>query len=176
MFFECANNNNFENSGIRNNALSAIPSEFGQLPNINILEANGNELTKLPTELFEANSLRKLYLFDNRIEEIPSQIGKLDDLREFSISGNLVSSLPSELKLLTNLDQVFSLFNNRLVNVSFPLPNTPRECLVQGMNRYNKDPMFVTNCFDQTCPEECCEQSTLFPNCTPFAMVNLIFF
>ena len=100
-----------------NNRLSgSIPSELGNLANLESLWLNDNQLSgSIPPELGNLDNLDYLYLYNNRLSgSIPSELGNLANLHWLSLSYNQLSgSIPPELGNLDNLDYLY-LYNNRL--------------------------------------------------------------
>ena len=100
-----------------NNRLSgSIPSELGNLANLESLWLNDNQLSgSIPSELGNLDNLRTLWLNDNQLSgSIPSELGNLANLESLWLNDNQLSgSIPSELGNLANLESLF-LDDNRL--------------------------------------------------------------
>ena len=56
---------------LEENELSTLPSEVGQLSNLQILELAGNPITSLPPEIGNLTNLQTFYLYNNRLSELP---------------------------------------------------------------------------------------------------------
>ena len=101
----------------------AIPSELGQLKNLNWLILSGNGLTGgIPPELGNAAKLSLLDLSGNPLGgEIPPELGRLSDLWKLNLWANrLEGGIPSELGHLVNLERLH-LGDNELTG---PIPST----------------------------------------------------
>ena len=86
--------------------VGTIPSELGNLSNLQGLSLSGNRLTGgIPEELGSLSNLQGLFLSGNRLTgEIPKELGNLANLRWLWLHGNqLTGVIPPELGGLSNL-------------------------------------------------------------------------
>jgi len=100
----------------RNQLTGTIPTELGNLSNLESLELAWNNLTgEIPTELGNLTNLWALYLSNNQLTgEIPTELGNLPHLGEISLSDNqLTGEIPTELGNLIPL-WILYLSNNSL--------------------------------------------------------------
>ncbi|MCY4651701.1 MAG: trypsin-like peptidase domain-containing protein, partial [Dehalococcoidia bacterium] len=90
------------------NGLSGvIPSDLGDLSNLQVLRLNNNDLTgAIPPELGDLTNLIELYLYNNDLSgEIPVELGNLTNLQSVYLSGNrLAGCIPSALSGVPNND------------------------------------------------------------------------
>ncbi|HIB04980.1 MAG TPA: T9SS type A sorting domain-containing protein, partial [Candidatus Marinimicrobia bacterium] len=89
-----------------NELADTIPSEIGNLINLESLTLEGNELYGgIPSEIGNLTNLTELKLDGNQLTgEIPSELGNLTNLTSLSLSGNnLTGEIPPELFSLVNL-------------------------------------------------------------------------
>ncbi len=87
----------------------AIPSELGDLANLQLLDLRDNQLTgAIPSELGYLANLQELILSRNQLTgAIPSELGYLANLQELNLNGNqLTGAIPSELGYLANLQEL----------------------------------------------------------------------
>ncbi|MDQ1355380.1 MAG: hypothetical protein QG657_5690, partial [Acidobacteriota bacterium] len=102
---------------LRNNQLSgSIPSELGNLSNLDSLYLDNNQLSgSIPSEFGNLSNLKWLWMSGNQLGgNIPSQLGNLSNLLGIFLFGNqLNGSIPAELGNLSNLQQLW-LHNNQL--------------------------------------------------------------
>ena len=90
--------------------VGTIPSELGNLSNLQGLSLWGNQLTGgIPEELGSLANLEWLSLWGNQLTgEIPPELGRLSNLTDLSLSGNqLTGEIPPELGGLSNLTLLF---------------------------------------------------------------------
>ena len=83
-----------------------IPSEIGNLTNLQVLNLSSNNLSgEIPPEIGNLTNLTHLYLNENQLTgEIPSEIGNLTNLERLWLSDNqLTGEIPSEIGNLMNL-------------------------------------------------------------------------
>ncbi|MBE6281332.1 MAG: hypothetical protein E7095_04635 [Bacteroides sp.] len=86
-----------------------IPSEIGNLTELEVLQLNSNNITgELPKELFNLKKLRILCLMTNWITgKIPEEIGNLTNLTELWLHQNgFTGAIPESLMKLTKLEDL----------------------------------------------------------------------
>jgi internalin A len=83
--------------------ITTLPSEIGQLINLEKLNLRYNQLTSLPREIGKLTNLNFLYLYGNKLVSLPSEIGQLVNLKILNVNGNKLISLPKEIGQLINL-------------------------------------------------------------------------
>ena len=105
---ELGNLANLETLRLRGNQLSGpIPSELGNLANLEFLWLRGNQLSgSIPPELGDLANLQVLWLGDNQLSgSIPPELGDLANLRLLLLSGNQLSGcVPVKLFDMTSND------------------------------------------------------------------------
>ncbi len=94
----------------RNGLTGSIPSQLGNLFNLEDLDLDNNDLTgSIPSELGNLSNLREdLELSNNRLTgTIPSELGNLSNLEDLYLQSNkLTGSIPTELGNLSNLNRL----------------------------------------------------------------------
>ena len=100
---EIGNLVNLEHFYCYNNELTALPSEIGNLVNLIELHCRSNQLTALPSEIGNLVNLTEFYCGDNQLTALPSEIGNLVNLEHFYFHNNQLTELPSEIGNLVNL-------------------------------------------------------------------------
>ena len=99
-----------------NRLTGGIPKELGNLANLRSLWLSGNQLTGgIPEELGSLSNLQTLDLYGNQLTGvIPKELGNLSNLRSLYLGGNqLTGGIPKELGNLSNLWLLF-LYDNQL--------------------------------------------------------------
>ena len=111
---------------VRRGLTGQIPTELGDLENLQWLRFVGNELTgEIPPELGDLTNLERLGLQNNRLSgEIPVELGNLANLQYMQLHYNeLTGEVPLDFGRLANLEVLF-LDNNHLTGM---LPQTMTE-------------------------------------------------
>jgi hypothetical protein len=130
-----------------NNLTGGIPPEIGNLPNLINLWLGGNQLTgQIPSEIGGLTTLTSLNLGDNQLTgEIPPEIGQLEQLDQLVLNANQLSGeIPSEIGHLTNLTLLI-LRENQLTG---EIPQTVCDLIESidlGINYYILDGNNLTN-------------------------------
>jgi len=96
-----------------NTPLSYLPSEIGQLANLQSLNLNGTQISSLPPEIGLLTNLQSLNLYGTQLSSLPPEIGLLTNLQSLNLWRTKLSILPSEIWQLTNL-QSLSLSDTQL--------------------------------------------------------------
>ena len=124
-WYGVAVNSSGQVTGLRlgyNGVKGVIPSVLGDLPNLTVLDFNGNwGLTgPIPEELFNLSRLRHLRLYRVGLAgPVPPEIGRLTELRELMLRrSGLGGPIPSEIGRLVNLE-VLNMAQNDLTG---PIP------------------------------------------------------
>ena len=108
----------FEDSG----KIKEIPSEIGNLTNLEELYLTGHSFKSIPPEIGKLTKLKRLYLEMNGLTSLPPEIGKLTNLEWLKLNDNQLTSLPPEIGKLTNLKQL-NLEDNDLRSVPMEICN-----------------------------------------------------
>jgi internalin A len=114
--------------GLHDNQLTNLPPEIGQLTNLQYLTVANNQLTSLPPEIGQLAYLQTLNLSQNQLTSLPSEIAALNGLQWLILHSNQLQHLPPEMGNLTNLtcsECFLALYNN-------PLVSPPPEVVEQG--------------------------------------------
>jgi len=114
---ELGNLTNLQSLSLGANELNGnIPTELGNLINLQSLNLNFNELSgNIPSELGNLTKLTSLSIFSNQLSgNIPPELGNLTNLTWLSLNTNELSGIiPPELSSLTKL-KYFGLLDNQL--------------------------------------------------------------
>jgi len=98
------------------NDITSVPPELGLLANLTFLELSQNSITSLPTEIGNLTNLIFLSLAANQFSGFPQAIGQLTNLERLFLSANSLSSIPEEIENLSNLTQLY-LSDNQLTSL-----------------------------------------------------------
>ncbi len=124
-----------------NGLTGSIPTELGNLSNLNRLWLYSNQLTgSIPTELGNLSNLEDLWLYSNQLTgSIPTELGNLSNLEDLLLYSNqLTGSIPTELGNLSNLEDLL-LYSNQLTG------SIPQEVLdLSAFKRLENPPYVLT--------------------------------
>jgi Leucine-rich repeat (LRR) protein len=93
-----------------------IPTELGQLANLEELYLSGNNLKTMPVELCNLHNLKILCLHQNSLSTIPTEIGNMHKLTKLYLGNNQLRTIPTELAYLTNLKTITLFCNYKTVS------------------------------------------------------------
>ncbi|XP_022883187.1 putative leucine-rich repeat receptor-like serine/threonine-protein kinase At2g24130 [Olea europaea var. sylvestris] len=103
---------------LSNNSLSGhIPSAFGNVPHLGLLDVSKNKLCgTIPESFANLSQLRRLFLYDNQLSgPIPPSLGKCINLEILDLSYNRISgTIPIEVASLSSLKLYLNLSSNHL--------------------------------------------------------------
>ena len=98
---------------LSNNEITSLPSEIGQLVNIEELYVDHNKLTgSLPGEIRKMENLLILDASHNNMTGVPAEIGQLKKLRRLDLSSNSLTALPNEIYDLRDNLKNLDLYGN----------------------------------------------------------------
>jgi Leucine-rich repeat (LRR) protein len=105
--------------GFQNLGLTELPTEIGNLTNLQFLYLSDNELTHLPSEIGNLTNLLQLHVYRNQLISLPPEIGNLSNLETLALNGNQLASLPPEIGGLT----IFVFLTCKVINFNICLQN-----------------------------------------------------
>jgi hypothetical protein len=112
-----------------NQMTGAVPGEFGQLPDLRVLEVSGNNFTSVEPGLGQSKTLSILALSNNQLHWLPDELGDLPASLSLQCGNNRLLHVPRELGRLNEL----RLNNNQLLNLPDFTDGTPlNQLYVQG--------------------------------------------
>ncbi|HMV08757.1 MAG TPA: leucine-rich repeat domain-containing protein [Cyclobacteriaceae bacterium] len=101
---------------LRNDKLTAFPTDILTLTNLTFLDLEQNQITSLPEDLDALTNLERLYLLQNKLTDLPDKFANLKKLRTLGLSNNLFSVFPASLTSLEKLE-VLDMSNNQLTEI-----------------------------------------------------------
>ncbi|KOY85104.1 hypothetical protein AD998_02100 [bacterium 336/3] len=118
--FKCSNLESLTLS--RNYRIQELPTQIGNLQNLNTFKMNGGSLKQLPKEFCDLKNLEVLELSYQSLQKLPKDIGQLQALKKVSLYWNSsLRRLPKSFSKLKNLTYL-SLGHCEKLNLSQTLP------------------------------------------------------
>jgi Leucine-rich repeat (LRR) protein len=114
-----------DNLSLREQSISFLPDELGQLAQLQTLQLEYNQLTELPIWIGSLGNLRSLTLDNNKIKTLPDSFRKLGKLEWLHMENTQLTHLPDWIGELTQLQRVF-LSGNQLTFLPMSLTELPR--------------------------------------------------
>lgn len=131
------------------NIAGVMPSEFGNLTQLKVLDLTRNYLNGTIPTSFPSNSLVVLSLLGNRLSgPIPTEIGDISSLEELVLESNqLGGPLPRSLGNLIKLKRLLLSSNNftGIIPDSFSKLNNLTDFRIDGSNLSGQIPSFIGN-------------------------------
>ena len=78
-------------------SLISIPTEIGQLTNLEDLNVGENQLTSIPKEIGQLTNLTRLHLGDNQLSTLPPELGFLTKLNSLFVNQNNITTIPQAI-------------------------------------------------------------------------------
>ena len=108
-------------SGMIGSPSISLPSEIGNLTNLEILSVIGLEgipyaIKALPKEIGNLASLTALVINNTHLESLPQDIGKLKNLKKLSLNKNKLIKIPETIYGLTKLVEL-NISNNKIKEI-----------------------------------------------------------
>jgi Leucine-rich repeat (LRR) protein len=107
---------------LSHNELTTIPTEIGNLINLQKLDLSYNEITKIPVEICNILNLQILYMSCNKLTTLPNEISNLINLQELGLKNNDLTTINKEICNLINL-KYLNLSNNKLTTIPNEISN-----------------------------------------------------
>ncbi|MBT9555408.1 MAG: hypothetical protein IV100_05220, partial [Myxococcales bacterium] len=136
---------------IQNNAITALRSTIGLLTQLTQLNVQSNALTALPSTIGQLTQLNQLNAQINAITALPSTIGQLTQLVQLNVQSNALTALPTTIFLLSRLERV-DISNNFIVGPDL----APFADFLANLTLCRFSVANDKNCFASTCPMNCC--------------------
>lgn len=137
---EIGNLTNLQRLFLNDNRLTELPAEIGQLTRLSSLWVNHNQLTHLPAEIGRLSNLHSLSLGSNRLRQLPAEIGQLTSLLDLYLPDNHLPHLPAEIGQLGKLEYLYLSKN--------PLEELP-DSMQSLINLRNMYPNANNTCLDE---------------------------
>ncbi len=136
---EIGNLTNLEYLNISRNQLSgSIPTEIGNLSSLEFLYLSDNQLSgSIPAEIGNLNNLMLLFLYNNHLSgSIPAEIGRLVNLWSLNLEENQLSgSIPAEIGNLVKTNSIHLQYNQLSGSIPAELANIPNVYIILYGNR-----------------------------------------
>jgi internalin A len=101
---------------LRGNQFTGLPAQLSRLTNLRVLDAGDNSIKGMLTSFPQLTELETLSLHGNQLTELPPQLTRLARLRTLDLGDNELSSVPDDIAQLTRLERL-DLSNNRLTDL-----------------------------------------------------------
>lgn len=134
---------------VRKNCLQNIPGSLFSNWSVSLqyLDLRDNKLTVLPDELGDLLHVKELYLSNNLLTTLPDSIGKCSEVEILLANKNQITSIPLALNTCTNL-QHLDFASNKLIDVPPVVLSTlvNLQDLFLGGNKITDIPSDIGNC------------------------------
>lgn len=87
--------------------LTSVPSEIGQLTQLEVLSLEGNALREVPSEIGQLRGLRELNLSGNHLSMLPTTLGELSLLESLSIQDNGLQEIGFSFERMNRLEVLY---------------------------------------------------------------------
>jgi internalin A len=83
---------------LKNLGLKTFPKTLRNARGLEVLNLNGNRVSKIPNWIGELSALKAIGLINNKLKKLPDQIGTLSELHTLALENNLLEELPPSLQ------------------------------------------------------------------------------
>ena len=90
----CSSGHVIEVELAQNNLQEELPSEIGQLTNLEQLDLSGNQFLDLPSGIGQIANRKELWLNHNQLVALPPELGQLTKRQILHLSNNQLIELP----------------------------------------------------------------------------------
>jgi len=104
------------------NRISIIPSFFGTMKSLEVLDLTGNQISSLPKEFYSLPRLKRLHLSYNKLSVIDTAMSSLSNLEELTLACNDIKSLPNDVFKHMNKLILLDLSQNSLTQLPSSIP------------------------------------------------------
>jgi internalin A len=108
------------------NELATLPYSIAQLSQLQVLYVDVNQLSTFPEPIVLLSQLRELHLTDNQLTTLPDSIAQLSQLQRLYLDGNELKTLPESLRKLTRLEKLY-LHRNEALGLPAEVLGSPWE-------------------------------------------------
>lgn len=113
---EIGNLKNLEDFQLCCTSIKTLPKEFGNLVNLTHLDLSSNSIESLPDELVNLKKLKSIFLKENELESFPIILRQLRNLEFLELSNNKIEIIPYEVISFKKLSYL-NLSNNKIINI-----------------------------------------------------------
>lgn len=96
---------------LNNNEIGRLPDYIGLCTNIRKIDLSFNKLIALPEEITQLRLMEELYIHNNFITHLPEKVGSLWRLTKLDAHVNKITALPIQLQLLKYLSHLDLSYN-----------------------------------------------------------------
>jgi Leucine-rich repeat (LRR) protein len=93
--------------------IKVLPSDFGKLRNLQILNLSNCKLKRLPVEIKECKNLQMISLYGNKLKYLPSEMRELKQLEILYLGKNKLFEIPQWFGTMTKIRRL-DISRNRL--------------------------------------------------------------
>lgn len=113
---EIGNLKNLEDFQLCCTSIKTLPKELGNLVNLTHLDLSSNSIESLPEELVNLKKLKSIFLKENELESFPIILRQLKNLEFLELSNNKIEIIPYEVISFKKLS-CLNLSSNKITNI-----------------------------------------------------------
>jgi Leucine-rich repeat (LRR) protein len=113
---EIGNLKNLEHFELCCTSIKTLPREIGNLTNLTYLDLSSNSIESLPCELVNLEKLKSIFLSGNGFKDFPIILRQLKNLEFLQLSKNQIETIPHEVISFKKLNYL-DLSSNKITNI-----------------------------------------------------------